>query len=321
LILPHLVSVAQPGVSDIFHHQAWLWTYTANIAFKGKHKIYFDADWLRLSHFWSLAIEEQFYLAWPLVVFLLSPARLKKMSWWLVGGALALRVVVCLLHLPRGTMLYATPCRVDSLAMGALVALAFRTVGGVSRLRPLARRGIVIFGVLVIVAFVWPEERPLDDRTLVLTVGFTLLAAFFTCILLIAVDEKSPGSFFRRALENQSLRTLGKYSYGMYVVHMFVIVAVSAWLPLAKLAAWAHSEPAGIMLFCAVYVLATLAVSIALWHLYEKHFLKLKRYFAREPSGFGQLAPDPFGCVDGGRNAVKPFPLGELRLPAGAVRR
>src|SRR5581483_4595047 len=64
LIVPHLFTVARPGVSDIFRHQAWLWTYTANIAFEGKHKIYFDADWLRLSHFWSLAIEEQFYLAW-----------------------------------------------------------------------------------------------------------------------------------------------------------------------------------------------------------------------------------------------------------------
>ena len=53
-----------PGVAAARSQQAWLWTYLANVDIAAKNAYVFGS----LNHFWSLAVEEQFYLLWPLVV-------------------------------------------------------------------------------------------------------------------------------------------------------------------------------------------------------------------------------------------------------------
>jgi peptidoglycan/LPS O-acetylase OafA/YrhL len=281
VIIPAIAPITNPDVQHIARNQAWLWTYTSNMAFAGKHKVFFNADWLRLNHFWSLAIEEQFYLIWPMVVFALDSARLKKICWILVFGALSLRLGIYLAHLPRSLMLYPTPCRSDSLSIGALLAIGVRETNGVARLLPIARRGAAVFGVLLIPAFFWPENHPADDRTIMLTVGYTLLAAFSACLLLLVLDP-SPRNKLRQVLEHSAVRTLGKYSYCMYVAHMFVLAALEAAWPLRRAVAWSRFEPAGMLLFFATYIAATLAIAIVSWKVFETHFIKAKRLFQYE---------------------------------------
>jgi peptidoglycan/LPS O-acetylase OafA/YrhL len=279
IVIPLFWSMNAPNIQHIVRNQGWLWTYTANIAFEGKHKIFFDAGWLRLNHFWSLAIEEQFYLLWPTLVFLCPSSTFRKMCWALVAGALLLRIGVYFAHLPRGAMFYLTPCRVDSLTIGALLALALRRPDGLARMLAPAKLGAIVFGLVSFTILVWPDARPSDDRTTVLTFGFTVLAGFAACLLTLSLDP-TPDNIWRRMLEHRSLRVLGKYSYAMYVTHMFVITALSVELSLPRIVAWSHFEPLGILIFVVLYVSVTLAVALLSWNLYEKHFLKAKRFFA-----------------------------------------
>lgn len=105
-------------------HQVWLWTYTSNL-FEALRRQ--DLQFFR--HFWSLAVEEQFYLFWPLVVFLL-PRR--ALAWFSVGGVLTGVSARIFLKLASGDgfaglQLFMTPCHVDALSLGALAAIALRT--------------------------------------------------------------------------------------------------------------------------------------------------------------------------------------------------
>src|SRR5436190_1694824 len=71
VLLP-LVHTFTPEQRVMAHRQVWLWTYTGNLAMVAYNAPIYDAGGLKLLHFWSLAIEEQFYLVWPAVVLLLS---------------------------------------------------------------------------------------------------------------------------------------------------------------------------------------------------------------------------------------------------------
>ena len=72
VVLPHFVSYDTPELTALLRSQAWLWLYSANVSVAVEHGHWlWNADWLRLGMLWSLAVEEHFYLVWPLLVFVL----------------------------------------------------------------------------------------------------------------------------------------------------------------------------------------------------------------------------------------------------------
>jgi peptidoglycan/LPS O-acetylase OafA/YrhL len=277
VLLPRFLPAHGPGMARIVRNQGWLWTYTTNIAFLVKRSVFFDAGWLRFNHFWSLAIEEQFYLVWPLLIFLLSRRRLAIACWMLVGGALMLRVALYLAHQRPGAMFYPTPCRTDSLAIGALLAIGIRGPLGIENLSRLAKKGAIVSGLALVAVGIWRKKQDVNDIT-TLTFGFTLLAVFAGSILALAL-KPSGSSRWVDLLELRPLRLLGKYSYAMYVLHMWVIVALDRRFSLGWFVAHTRAEALGVVLHAAAFCGATFAVGFLSWHLYEKHFLKAKRFF------------------------------------------
>ena len=113
-------------IIDARRHQGWLWSYTANffIAAKGSWALTY------VSHFWSLAIEEHFYLLWPLVVFTFRRETLERICLGVIGVALALRIALSLAGVSPLSISVLTPCRVDTLCIGALIATVARREGG-----------------------------------------------------------------------------------------------------------------------------------------------------------------------------------------------
>jgi len=93
-----------------FEHQASLWLFVINWTHAGAYGF---------AHFWSLAVEEQFYLFWPLVVYRLSPQRLLPVCLWIAFGALVVRCGMRLEGASGWTIYTLTPCRMDALALGA----------------------------------------------------------------------------------------------------------------------------------------------------------------------------------------------------------
>jgi peptidoglycan/LPS O-acetylase OafA/YrhL len=239
--------------------QAWFWCYGVNalIALKGRL--------FPLAHFWSLAVEEHFYLAWPLVVLALPRRRLIASCLGLIVVAAAVRVA--LLGRANPLAIYVlTPCRMDALAAGAAFAAAVRGPEGFAGIRRktrwLAFAGCVLLAGLA--AWRWPltELDPVAQ-----SVGYTLTGATFAALVALATD---PGSPLGRPLDCAPLRFMGKYSYGAYVYHPFVMGLVGSHL---------HRYPQSVPLGIAVMTATTFAVAWASWQVYERPFIRLKRLF------------------------------------------
>ena len=115
-----LIPLLQGATLDyLVERQAWAWLYGVNIytAIHGEWSLSF------INHFWSLAVEEQFYLFWPLVVYLLArrPRALVAVSLALSLSAMLARLIGSLMGLSFWTTSLLLPFRLDALALGAFL--------------------------------------------------------------------------------------------------------------------------------------------------------------------------------------------------------
>ncbi|HEX4125887.1 MAG TPA: acyltransferase [Tepidisphaeraceae bacterium] len=257
-------------------HQAWLWLYVANFA--GLRQVSMVP---MFDHFWSLAVEEQFYLAWPIMVFLLPRRRLLHVALWLIGGSLVLRCAL-IGSGALGAELAAglTPCRLEGLLLGSVLAIIQREPGALSALR----RPAIVVGTLAALAAMLSRGVAGAQSVWGLSgVGHFTVPVAFTCVLALAAGGQG---MWATVLSMRWLRFFGKYSYGLYVFHYLFEPWLDRWFWL--LPAW---PVASIVLHMILALAATLAVALASWHLYEKQFLKLKRWF--EPGAHASPMPVP----------------------------
>jgi peptidoglycan/LPS O-acetylase OafA/YrhL len=277
VVLPRLFPAQAPALlGDAPRAQVWLWTYTLNIA----NAFGWVVDVGVLGQMWSLAIEEQFYLAWPGLVWLLRPRRLLYLAGVLAVGALVLRVWWIAVD---GTGAWPGPyrftlTRIDALAIGAALAVAWRQPALASRLLPLARP-LLALSAVVLVAWFAAAPRFYPDQPGVVTFGHSLLALGSAALIVLALRPSPPGWMTARPM-----RALGTYSYGIYVWHWFVQVPMVAYA--------ADLHPA---VFAATGVAVSLILGVVSYHVLERPFLQLKRGFgyATGPSRADVPVPVP----------------------------
>jgi peptidoglycan/LPS O-acetylase OafA/YrhL len=269
-------------LSGADENQSWFWTYTYNVL------LAIEGDWSetdRLGHFWSLALEEQFYLVWPAVVLLLSPRQLRRACAAILVGALALRLAM--LQGDGGELAaYALmPARADTLAAGAWVAVALRTGVPLEGIRRHARWALLASGVAIAAMFVRGHGLPYDDY-LVQTIGYTCLALGFAALLALALDSPGRATVLGAAFRNPALRGLGKYSYAMYCFHPLIQDGLRSFdVHASTVPIVGGSVLPGIAAYGAVVLTLTFASAYLSWHLFEKHFLRLKDRFPTRPAG------------------------------------
>ena len=252
--------------------QGWLWSYLGNVLFAREGG--FEASPFT-AHFWSLAVEEQFYLVWPLLVWMLPSRRLAVVCLGLVAGAFALRLGIHRTTFNATAAYVLTPARMDALALGALVAIAVREPSWWPRVRRAAPW--VLGASAAAVAAVWVHRGGFFGGDPVVQVwAFGPLAAGFAALLVLAIDP-APSSALLRALKRPALRGAGKYSYGLYVLHYPIFLALeAAGFTSLALASVLGSRIAGMLAFAAVAGAATFAAALLSWNLLEKRFLRWK---------------------------------------------
>lgn len=245
----------------------WYFFYLPNvyIALRGGME-----NLLGMGHFWSLAVEEQFYLVWPFVVLWAGPRRLGRLCVGMIATALALRCAMVVAGVDTIVPYVLTITRMDSLAVGALLATVARSSGGLVRLRPYlvpvgAVAGLVAVGAMLV--------HPASDGYLQAwpaSVGYTANALFFGSLLVAAILLPST-SLLGRVTESSVLRFFGKYSYGLYVFH-YPLIAI---LDRVGLTPERISVPGYMIVATAVSVM----IALASWYVWELPWQGLKRYF------------------------------------------
>jgi peptidoglycan/LPS O-acetylase OafA/YrhL len=248
-----------------------LWLYAQNfiIAIKGW------GTYGSLDHFWSLAIEEHFYLVWPLLVFLFNR---RTLMWILVGAsvaALALRKGLVMEGVGEESLYILTPGGFDARAIGSLRALRMRGPGGLERWARGAKwAGAAAVACLAAMAL-WRGGLSHEDPMME-TAGFSLLAVASAGLLVVGLAAPRE-RWVGRGLTARPLRWMGKYSYGLYVLHPPIFIAV---MHTSLGREWVGREGWGSLAVAVALSLGLTMVAVLLsWHLMEKQFLKLKRHF------------------------------------------
>lgn len=214
---------------------------------------------------WSLAIEEQFYLVWPALVWFASERALRAICIALIVGAIALRFVLVQSGFSHTHFL--TPCRIDALAVGALLTLVPP---------PSARFGAIVtllgIGGLLAVAYTTGDSSPLSPGQQM----WGLIPALALGVGLLTLART--GRVLQPLFTLLPLRSLGKYSYCIYLTHLLVIelftkLAVK-WVPVGT-----YPPLLVVIAFTITCCAGSWLLAVVSWHAFEKWFLALKRHF------------------------------------------
>jgi peptidoglycan/LPS O-acetylase OafA/YrhL len=258
--------------SDLSPRQAWLWTYLSN--FDVARHGWYRGGGSHANNLWSLAIEEQFYLVFPLIVFLVR-RRLALVAAAFVVASLLARGALMHWGFPPRTGYVVTIARLDGLGLGALLAMLYRTPTGFTRIARWAPVAVGL-GVLAAVAVtVRIGQFSMNDwRSIVVGVPAMSLASAGVLVLALAPNG---WAFATRLFESTTLRFLGLYSYGLYMWHPLVGgmlrragVSQDRVLPLV------HSSAVAVLVVLAVKIAAAIAVALVSYACVERPFLRLK---------------------------------------------
>jgi peptidoglycan/LPS O-acetylase OafA/YrhL len=236
--------------------QIWYWLFLEN----WPHALGYS-DGAQLAHFWSLAIEEQFYLVWSLVVWKSSVERLKQICLVLIVCAVVGRTLASVFGVSPTFLYFCTFTRMDSLLLGALLALSpgFRSFMGRN-----AKYFLPASVPLVLLAMPFELNRVVYEVAACSLIGLATVS----------------GTWWLRA---GWLRSFGKYSFALYILHDLL------HSPLVKLSG--RFNP---VFFAICSITGGIACSYGLamisWKVLEQPFLRLKKYW---PYRFPESATIP----------------------------
>jgi peptidoglycan/LPS O-acetylase OafA/YrhL len=287
IIVGTIVALAVAGTS------AWIpgpsyWIYMQNYA------LAFDDEVLRwTAHFWSLAIEEQFYFVWPIVAVMVSRRKLIPTILVLVPAVVLLRAGMVFkgAHVPALARIFhdehgvakfvyrATFTRADGLLLGAFVAVTQREVSHpVSKAWRRLRFPIFVATALALCGLYVMANGLNDYDRRIMAIGYVALAMFFASAISMCADAVISEPV-RRFLSWRPLVACGKVSYGMYIFHWVLVILLVPRLVKMQAGMDVATQMAlntGVIVggIAVVYVLAEIS-----FRFFETPFLKLKGRF------------------------------------------
>jgi peptidoglycan/LPS O-acetylase OafA/YrhL len=243
-------------VTNFYEHPVYYWTYFYN------HWLEQTQNWSdMLSPYWSLSVEEQFYIVWPFFMLLIpSGKRLLGFLWSVVVLGIIARYI--LVYKLDGIGVYMITC-VDTFAWGALLAYYLRN--GRS-----AELGIWIGRLWIPVLILWIILCVMHtDADLVKQLFFRSLTSMVSVALLFQAMQEG---ILARIFSWTPLRKLGQMSYGVYLYHMLVPDLV--YQLAARLQIPLPEDPYHVIGILGLFLIAAIS-----YRWIEKPIQELKRFF------------------------------------------
>ncbi|HVZ73731.1 MAG TPA: acyltransferase [Polyangia bacterium] len=273
VLVPALAPAGSDVVAKLAHdraHQVWLWTYLSNWVSP------FEAGSHAFPHFWSLAVEEQFYFLWPFVLMGRSARACLRLCVALAVVSLGVRVVMVAMGAPHGAIYTFSITRMDALVLGGAAAALMRTppvaAAIVARRTRLAPASLVVLVVGALATHGYSLASDLGQ-----TIGYSFLSVGFAlAVLSAAASDTAPvrASWLRA----RPLRALGKYSYGIYVFHKPLHDFVGKAL-VARLGLDVERSAVVALAYVGAGLAVVFVVAFASYQLFERRFLALKGRF------------------------------------------
>ncbi len=223
-------------------------------------------------HFWSLAVEEQFYIVWPLVIWLLPENAILTLCRVGLVVALPLRVVMVHKFAYDFTAMALTSSRVDGLLVGVILAILLRR--GQIPLRWIFLCMGAGAGIIGFIA-VFHHTELIGTYFYMPTIGITGFSLLSGGLLALSQHRIV---WLRYILEARWLRTVGKYSYGMYIYHIPVYLVIDHFLR-AQFGMTLPMPLRWALLYIGFLIVVTFVVAKLSYDLFESKILALKVYF------------------------------------------
>ena len=262
-----------PNLTNILHldyfvnHQFWFWTFLQNWVLifhpPGGQNV--------LGHLWSMAVEEQFYLLWPLVfTWIRNPKTLLWIMAIILVGFSAFRVWLWINQFP-GINYYQffLMTRIDGICIGCMVALMqkidAKLIGRYLALIVLSFAGLNFL-------FYYINLKQGNSIPYLGILGFSTFSMIFGLLVYEIVNREN--SLFSKLLDLSPLKFLGKISYGTYILHWPLYLLLVSVIPQLTSNSFNHQLTISI----AATILAFIAGYIS-FRYFESYFLALKKYF------------------------------------------
>jgi peptidoglycan/LPS O-acetylase OafA/YrhL len=260
------------GIEEVRTNFFWLATFQTN------NYIAYIGYWPNaISHFWSIAVQEQFYLLWPVIVLTLPKRWFVPTMAAFIAFGLAFRIFCIATDAPTLTRWVTLFGCVDSFAVGALVAYLRRS-RLLDQIRFLSRTVLFAMPLAAVACFFLGRAlMTLPENNLFLALTESVDGVFLAWALSVALTGiKGP---YALLLSWSPLVYLGRISYGIYIYHVFVIVIIS---PL--LAPYGLTEAHFAFGRVAILLMLTFGLSSLSWHYMEQPFLAWKKALAPAPN-------------------------------------
>jgi peptidoglycan/LPS O-acetylase OafA/YrhL len=174
-------------------------------------------------HYWSLAVEEHFYLIWPILIYYFNDKKLKYIFILLILLSILSRYILLKNHLET---FYFTTSRMSDLIFGAFLSL-YETKLKLKKIIILLLT-ILTFKIVLFYNFIFLNNIIFESFS------FIFLTSIYTLIIGIMLLTKN-NNIFKKALQSFYFRFTGKVSYGLYIYHPLVLIIVEKYLKINNL--------------------------------------------------------------------------------------